>query len=85
MLYIYIALFRLHIIEMALQAPCNFPAQAPSTVSFLCEGDHLLLSQLSGEHTGHDAASRQSEPIWNAHYCSTHHQCWYSFYKVMEG
>ena len=31
----------------------NFPAQALSTVSFLCEGGHLLPSQLPGEHTGH--------------------------------
>ena len=30
-------------------------------------GSHLLPSQLPGEHTGHDAASRCSEPIWNAH------------------
>ena len=28
---------------------------------------HLLPSQLPGEHTGHKAASRCSEPIWNAH------------------
>ena len=27
----------------------------------------LLLSQLPGEHTGHEAASRCSEPIWIAH------------------
>ena len=30
-------------------------------------GNHLLPSQLPGEHTGHKAASRCSEPIWNAH------------------
>ena len=30
-------------------------------------GSHLLPSQLPGEHTGHEAASRHSEPIWNAH------------------
>ena len=30
-------------------------------------GSHLLPSQLPGEHTGHEAASRCSEPIWNAH------------------
>ena len=30
-------------------------------------GSHLLLSQLPGEHKGHRAASRNSEPIWNAH------------------
>ena len=30
-------------------------------------GSHLLPSQLPGEHTGHKAASRCSEPIWNAH------------------
>ena len=42
-------------------------------------GRHLLPSQLPGEHTDHKAASRHSEPTWNAHYSSTHHQCWYSF------
>ena len=63
----------------------NFPAQALSTVSFLCEGSHLLPSQLPGDHTGHKAASRCSEPTWNAHYSSTHHQCWYSFYLPTEG
>ena len=30
-------------------------------------GSHPLPSQLPGEHTGHEAASRHSEPIWNAH------------------
>ena len=30
-------------------------------------GSHFLPSQLPGEHTGHEAASRHSEPIWNAH------------------
>ena len=29
-------------------------------------GSHLLPSQLPREHTGHKAASRCSEPIWNA-------------------
>ena len=29
-------------------------------------GSHLLPFQLSGEHTGHKAVSRHSEPIWNA-------------------
>ena len=46
---------------------------------------HLLPSQLPGEHTGHKAASRCSEPLWNAHYSSTHHHCWYSFYLPTEG
>ena len=63
----------------------NFPAQALSTVSFLCEGTNLLPSQLPGEHTGHKAASRCGEPTWNAHYSFTHHQCWYSFYLPTEG
>ena len=54
-------------------------------MSFLCEGCHLLPSQLPGEHTGHKAASRCSEPTWNTHYSSTHHQCWYSFYLSTEG
>ena len=31
------------------------------------EGGHLLPFQLLGEHTGHMAASRHSEPIWNVH------------------
>ena len=30
-------------------------------------GSHVIPSQLPGEHTGHEAASRCSEPIWNAH------------------
>ena len=49
------------------------------------KGSHLLPSQLHGDHTGHKAASRCSEPIWNAHYSSTHHQCWYSFYLPTKG
>ena len=48
-------------------------------------GSYLLPSQLPGEHTGHKAASMCSEPTWNAHYSSTHHQCWYSFYLPHEG
>ena len=60
-------------------------AHALSTVSFLCEGSHLLPSQLPGDHTDHEAASRHSEPIQNAHYSSTHHQCWYSFYLPTRG
>ena len=44
-------------------------------MSFLCGGSHLLPSQLPGEHTSHKAASRCGEPIWNAHYSSTHHHC----------
>ena len=51
----------------------------PSSGQALCHvfvtGSHLLPSQLPGEHTGHEAASRQSKPIWNAHYSSTHHAC----------
>ena len=51
----------------------------PSSGQALChsfvKGSHLLPSQLPGEHTGHEAASRCSEPIWNAHYSSTHHYC----------
>ena len=46
----------------------------PSSGQPLCHsfygGSHLLPSQLPGEHTGHKAASRHSEPIWNAHYSS---------------
>ena len=42
----------------------------PSSGQPLCHsfvrGRHLP-SQLAGEHTGHKAASRCSEPIWNAH------------------
>ena len=38
-------------------------------------GSHLLPSQLPGEHTGHKAASRCGEPIWNAHYSSIRHHC----------
>ena len=34
---------------------------------------------------GHKAASRCSELTWNAHYSSTHHQCWYSLYLPTKG
>ena len=44
-------------------------------MSFILEGGHLLPSQLPGEHTGHKAASRHGEAIWNAHYSSIHHHC----------
>ena len=51
----------------------------PSSSQALCHsfvrGSHILPSQLPGEHTGHKAASRCSEPIWNACYSSTHHHC----------
>ena len=30
-------------------------------------GSHLLPLNSLGEHTGNEAASRHSEPIWNAH------------------
>ena len=36
-IHLYSTLFRLCLIKSALHAPCNFPAQAPSTVLFLCE------------------------------------------------
>ena len=49
-------------------------AQTKHCDSFV-RGSHLLPSQLPGEHTGHEAASRHGEPIWNAHYSSTHHHC----------
>ena len=49
------------------------------------KGSHLLPSQLPREHTGHEAASRHSEPIWKVHYSSTYHQCWYSFYLPTRG
>ena len=54
-------------------------------MTFLNEGAHLLPSQLAGEHTGHKTASKSREPIWNAHYFSTHCHCWYSFYLPTEG
>ena len=51
----------------------------PSSGQALCHsfvrGSHLLPSQLPGEHTGHKAASRHSEPIWNAHYSPICHHC----------
>ena len=51
----------------------------PSSGQALCHsfmrGSHLLPSQLPGEHTVHKAASRCSEPIWNAHYSSICHHC----------
>ena len=74
-IHLYSTVFGLHLFKSVLHAICNFPAQAPSTVSFLCEGNHLLPSQLPGKHTGHEDASRCSEPILNVHYSSTHHQC----------
>ena len=48
-------------------------------------GSHFLPFHLPGGHTGHKAASWQGEPTWNAHYSSTHHQYWYSFYLPTEG
>ena len=61
----------------------------PSSDQALCHsflrGSHLLPYQLPGEHTDYKAASRHSEPFWNAHYSSTHHHCWYSFYLPTEG
>ena len=51
----------------------------PSSGQALCHsfvrGSHLLPSHPPGEHTGHKAASRHGEPIWNAHYSSIHHHC----------
>ena len=51
----------------------------PSSGQALCHsfmrGSHLLPSQLPGEHTGHKAASRHSEPIQNAYYSSICHHC----------
>ena len=51
----------------------------PSSDQALCHsfvrGSHLLQSQLPGEHSGHKAASKHSEPIWNAHYSSICHHC----------
>ena len=49
----------------------------PSSGQALCHSfarwSHLLPSELPGKHTGHKAASRCSELIWNDHYSSTHH------------
>ena len=40
------------------------PAQAQALCHSLVRGSHLLPSQLPGEHTGHKAASKCSEPFW---------------------
>ena len=64
----------------------NFPAQALSTVSFLCEEEPPpSISTPWGAYRPHKAATRCSGPTWNTHYSSTHHQCWYSFYLPTEG
>ena len=55
-------------------------------MSFLCEGEPPPpISTPWGTYRPHKAATRCSEPTWNAHYSSTHHQCWYSFYLPTEG
>ena len=49
----------------------NFPVQALSTVSFLCEGEPPPpISTPWGAYRPHKAATRCSEPTWNAHYSS---------------
>ena len=64
----------------------NFPAQALSTVLFLCEGEPPPpISTPWAAYRPHKAATRCSEPTWNAHYSFTYHQCWYSFYLPTEG
>ena len=53
---------------------------------FLCEGEPPPpISTPRGAYRPHKVATRCSEPTWNAHYSSTHHQCWYSFYLPTEG
>ena len=52
-----------------------YPRSGQALCHFFVRGSHFLPSQLPGKHTGHKAASRYSEPIWNAHYSSTHHHC----------
>ena len=47
----------------------------PSTVSFICEEEPPPPISTPWGPTGHKAASRHSEPIWNAHYPPTHHHC----------
>ena len=63
----------------------NFPAQALSTVSFLCEGEPPPPISTPWGAYRPQGASRCGEPTWNAHYSSTHHQCWYSFYLPTKG
>ena len=62
-----------------------YPISGQALCHSFVRGSHLLPSQLPGEYTGHKAASRCSEPFWNAHYSSTCHHCWYSFYLPIEG
>ena len=51
----------------------------PSSGQALCHsfvrGSHLPPISTPWEHTGHKAASRCGEPIWNAHYSSICHHC----------
>ena len=85
-LYIYIVPFSGDALLKVLYMQLLLPAQALSTASFLfVRESHLLPSQLTGEHTAHEAATRCSEPIRNAHFSSTHHHCWYSFYLPIKG
>ena len=71
--------------KSALHATFNSQLRHYQLCHFLVRGIHLLSSQLPGEHTDHKAASRCSEPIWNVHYSSTHHHCWYLFYLLAKG
>ena len=64
------------VIPKALHMVCYYyPSSAQALCHSFVRGSHVLPSQLPGEHTGHEAASWCSEPIWNAHYFSTHHHC----------
>ena len=52
-----------------------YPSSGHALWHSFVRGSHLLPSELPGEHTGHEDASRCSEPIWKAHYSSTNHHC----------
>ena len=81
----YSTLFRWCLTKGTLHATYNSQLRHYQLCHSFVRGGFLLPSQLPGEYTGYEAASRPSEPIWNAHYSSTHHQCWYSFYLPTKG
>ena len=84
-IHLYNTLFRLCLIKSAYMQLVTSQLRHHQLCHSFVRRSHLLPSQLPGEHTDHEAASRCSEPVWNAHYFSTHHQCWYKFYLPRRG
>ena len=81
-LYIYIAPSSGNVLPRILYVQLITPTSG--TINCVIPATSSHLNSL-GSIKGHKAASRCSEPIWNAQYLSTHHQCWYSFYLLTEG